>query len=110
MAFVPTDSMVSMLHAELLRQVVEARYRCTAEVRGAIPIQTRTPDGERHEQIVYSFDLPGFAEAPVAYAWRRPSETGYVTILGVPPVVTAADAVRSAIEADLAENADQDRR
>jgi len=102
MSFVPSHSMVSILHAELLRQVVERRYRCTAEVRGAIPVQTRAPDGYRHEHLVYSFDLTDFAGAPVAYAWSRPSQTDFVTILGVPPVRSAADAVRSAMEAESA--------
>ncbi|MBK7977289.1 MAG: hypothetical protein IPK07_29845 [Deltaproteobacteria bacterium] len=107
MSFVPSHSMVSILHAELLRKIVERRYRCTAEVRGAIPVQTRAPDGEHHEHLVYSFDLTNFEEAPVAYAWSRPSETGFVTILGVPPVHTAADAVRSVVQAEREAGDDQ---
>lgn len=108
MSFVPSHSTVSILHAELLRQVVERRYRCTAEVRGAIPVQTRAPDGKRLEHLVYSFDLQDFAGAPVAYAWSRPSRTEFVTILGAPPVRSAVDAVRSALEAESAASAAHD--
>lgn len=108
MAFVTPNSMLSLLHAELLRQIVERRYHCTAEVRGAIPVHTRAPDGEPLEHLVYSFDLPDFAEAPVAYAWSRPAHTGFVTILGIPPVHTAADAVRTALEAERAASAGQE--
>ncbi len=108
MSYLPSDSMVSILHAELLRQVVERRYRCSAEVRGAIPVHTRAPDGEHLEHLVYSFHLTGSAEAPVAYAWSRPSQAEFVTVLGVPPVRSAVDAVRSAMEAETAASAAQE--
>lgn len=110
MSFVPFNSMVSILHAELLRQVVERRYRCTAEVRGAIPVHTRAPDGERQQHLVYSFELSGFADAPVAYAWSRSSQTEFVTVLGVPPVCTATDAVLSALESEAEAKPGQEPR
>lgn len=56
----------------------------------------------RHGRV---FDLVGHPAASVAYAWSSPIEGSdrrrfYAVVLGVPPINSAADAVRAAIVAD----------
>lgn len=54
--------------------------------------------------VVHVFALDGHPEAKVAYAWTAPIEGStkrrFYTVLGKPPINSAADAVRAAIVAE----------
>jgi len=55
------------------------------------------------EGIVEVFALKGHPKAGLAYAWAHATDDGgrrYVAVLGVPPIKSAADAVRAAIAAE----------
>lgn len=52
----------------------------------------------------FSFDVTGHRETQIAYAWTAPMEgttkRRFYTVLGKPPINSAADAVRAAIVAE----------
>jgi hypothetical protein len=54
--------------------------------------------------VVHVFDLIGHPTASTAYAWSSPIEDSdrrrFYAVLGVPPINSAADAVRAAIVAE----------
>jgi hypothetical protein len=55
------------------------------------------------EGVVEVFALKGHPKANLAYAWSHETDEGgrrYVAVLGIPPVNSAADAVRAAVAAE----------
>lgn len=86
--------LVDDLDPTLLRLAVEQEYGCRARSHGAVPV-AHPRDGR--QSMVHIFDLDGCAAATVAYVWWAGAEARpgrVMTVLGVPPVNTALDAVR----------------
>ena len=94
--------------ADELREAVERLHGGRARLREIAPVVERFRDQVVWEGAVHVFDLEGHAKATVCYAWTSPVGEGeqrrYYAVLGLPPVKSAADAVRVSIVADKKAN------
>jgi hypothetical protein len=86
-----------------LRTAVEAQHGCPAQLVKAVMVSVlESFEGlSAWEGVVHVFDLQGHRSADRCYAWSSPvdgsSDRRYFrSVLAVPPIVSAADAVRSA--------------
>ncbi|MFV2045564.1 MAG: hypothetical protein ACC700_20310 [Anaerolineales bacterium] len=94
-----------------LKEAVENMYNCTASFRDKVYVD-ETFEGERVWQGgLCVFDLEGHPKAKTCYAWSSPVEGSdkrrFYTVLEVPPVASAVDAVRASIVSDYREEQDQ---
>src|SRR3954468_9417634 len=87
-----------------LREVVERLHGGRARLTEVVPVVERFRGQVVWEGAVHVFDLEGHPKAAVCYAWTSPVGEGdrrrYYAVLGLPPVKSAADAVRASIVAD----------
>jgi len=81
------------------QKAIRANFGCESSLEGSEPL-SETFEGElAWEALVHVFRLHGHSEAQRCYAWAA-GEDEIVTVLGVPPVKSARDAVRAAIVAE----------
>ncbi len=90
--------------ADRLQAFVESQYGSTAHLREVVTVSEEFRGQPVWQGVVHVFDLEGHPTASVCYAWSSPVEGSdrrrFYAVLGVPPINTAADAVRAAIVAD----------
>ena len=84
-----------------LREAVEQACGCRAHPRGTIEVRERLHRYALWEGVVHAFELDGHPVASLCFAWPSPvggagHERVHV-VPAVPPVVSAADAVRAAV-------------
>lgn len=82
-----------------LARVVEAMHGCRAVFRETARVVERWEGEIAWEGDVSVFDV-GHPKASKAYAWSEPTHDGKartLAVLGIPPVNSAADAVRAAL-------------
>lgn len=92
-------------YIEKLKLTVERLHQCTARHCMSVAIHDEFQGVTVWKGRVEVFDLKGHPKAPVCYAWshangEQDSDERFVTILGIPPVVSPLTAVRTAIVAD----------
>lgn len=90
---------------EQLRLAVENQHEAFAKLVQVVPVHEGFQGQTVWEGIVHIFALDAHPTATRAYAWSSPIEGSpkrrIYTVLGVPPINSAADAVRAAIVAEL---------
>jgi len=91
-----------MREIDRLRRVIRDLHGVDSSHLRSVPVH-ETVDGQTVWQgVVEVFSLKGHPKAGLAYAWSDPADDGgrsYMAVLGVPPIKTAADAVRAVIVA-----------
>lgn len=83
-----------------LRKAIEVMHDCRCEHFGTEHVREEHDGQLVWEGDVEIFQLEGHPEANVAYGWGWGGDSGavdYIGILNVPPVESAAGAVRAAI-------------
>ena len=84
-----------------LREAVERACGCRARPRGTVEVRLRLHRYALWEGVVHAFELDGHPAAPLCYAWASPvGRAGHERVHivpAVPPVASAADAVRAAV-------------
>jgi hypothetical protein len=87
-----------------LASAVERQHGGKAVLRDAVPVSEEFGGKPVWQGIVHVLDLENHPSASTAYAWSSPVEGSdrrrFYAVLGVPPINSAADAVRAAIVAD----------
>lgn len=87
-----------------LRAVVEAQHGGRATFRGVETVEESFAGRPAWQGQVHVFDLTGHPTATTAYAWSSSIDGSdrrrFYAVLGVPPINSAADAVRAAIVAE----------
>lgn len=87
-----------------LARFVEQMHDCTATPIGTKVVSETFRGQPVWEGIVHIFEVTGHPEATRCYAWSSPVESSskrcFYTVLEVPPVESAQDAVRAAIVAE----------
>jgi hypothetical protein len=87
-----------------LQRSVETQHGATARLREVVPVSEKFRGRPAWQGVVHVFDLTGHPTASTAYAWSSPIEGStkrrFYAVLHVPPIESAADAVRAAIVAD----------
>jgi hypothetical protein len=78
-----------------LRNRLEAMFRAKAQLARRVHVQVWRNGRSRTDRDVYVFELTGHPRARCCYAWQNDGRV--VTVLGVPPVRSAMDAVQSVI-------------
>jgi hypothetical protein len=90
--------------ADELRQVVERMHGGRARLREVVPVLETFRDQVVWEGEVHVFDLEGHPKAAVCYAWTSfigdRDRRRFYAALRLPPINSAADAVRASIVAD----------
>jgi hypothetical protein len=79
---------------------IRRRHSCEASFLESVPVLLTLEDGREWRGEVHVFDVSGHPLALRCYAWREggPGDEGRVcTVLGFPPVTSAAEAVRAAL-------------
>jgi hypothetical protein len=94
-----------------LQSAIERAFGAPATLERVEPM-AETFDGRPvWEGAVHVFDIVGHLDAKIAYAWAAPIEGNttrrFYTVLGKPPINSAADAVRAASVAETEANHDQ---
>lgn len=90
--------------SDSLRQAVEGLHECSATFAEEIAV-TETFQGQTvWDGVVHAFDLSGHPQASTCYAWSSPIEGSenrrIYAVLKLPPVDSAAAAVRASIVQD----------
>ena len=87
-----------------LRDAVEKMHGCPVQLVQAVAVSEVFEGRPVWEGVVHVFDLQGHRSADRCYAWSSPIEGSerrrFYAVLGIPPISSAADAVRAAIVAD----------
>ena len=87
-----------------LRDAVERMHGCPAQLVEAVAVSEAFEGRPVWQGVVHVFDLQGHRSADRCYAWPSSVEGSdrrrFYAVLGVPPINSAADAVRAAIVAD----------
>lgn len=95
--------MSTVPEAELQRAVRDL-HGCDATFVESVPVVVRNQVATVWDGVVAVFALDGHPTAKRAYAWSEPvpesDRRRVVAVLRLPPVASAADAVRSSIVAD----------
>jgi hypothetical protein len=90
--------------ADQLRDAVERMHGCPAQLVEAVAVAEAFEGRPVWQGVVHVFDLQGHRSADGCYAWSSSVEGSdrrrFYAVLGVPPINSAADAVRAAIVAD----------
>ena len=86
-----------------LQEAIEGMHKCKASLFDHVPIVEFFGEKVIWDGVVSTFDIDGHPKAKRCYAWdyQENGETKLVTVLGLPPVFTARDAVRASIIADI---------
>ncbi len=90
--------------AQQLRAAVEHQHGVSPILREIVPVAEEFGGRAVWQGVVHVFQLEGHPTASVCYAWSSPIEGSdrrrFYAVLGIPPINSAADAVRAAIVAD----------
>jgi hypothetical protein len=90
-----------------LRKCIERLHHCEARLSHVSEVSESFQGMPAWQGVVCVFDLTGHPTATRAYAWSSPIEGStkrrFYAVLHVPPVASAADAVRAAIVQDYRE-------
>jgi len=90
--------------ADELRQAVERMHDGRARLREVVLVLETFRDQVVWEGDVHVFDLEGHPKATVCYAWTSfvgdSDRRRFYAALGLPPINSAADAVRASIVAE----------
>ena len=85
--------MASKEYIERLKMTVEHLHKCSARHLGAARV-TETFKGETlRSGDVESFELTGHPKATRCYGWSQGEPEEFITILEMPPIKSAHDAV-----------------
>jgi hypothetical protein len=87
-----------------LKTIIESQHGGTATLVQLVPVRETFERQTVWEGIVHVFDLADNPETTRAYAWSSVQSNGerrYFTMLRVPPIVSAGDAVTAAMTAEL---------
>jgi hypothetical protein len=84
---------------EELRDTIERRHDCKAKHVNSVRVVEMAGFRKTWQGVVEVFELIGHPDARNCYAWRcgTSAEAKYISILDIPPVISAQAAVRSAI-------------
>jgi hypothetical protein len=86
-----------------LRDIIERLHSCKAQWRDSAQVE-EFGDQAVWGQRVYIFDIQGHPKTNTCYAWassvEHSSQPKFHAVLAIPPVTTAADAVRAALVHD----------
>jgi hypothetical protein len=92
------------ISADQLAAAVESQHGGRATFAQTVAVREMLGDQVVWDGSVHVFDLDGNPAATRAYAWTSPIEGStkrrFYTVLGKPPINSAADAVRAAIVAE----------
>ena len=84
-----------------LKIFVERLHKCQATHIESVIVRERSEGMSVWDGVVETFQLSGHPEAKRAYAWEIPASQGkeseYKVVLGLPPVNSAQDALRTAM-------------
>jgi hypothetical protein len=90
--------------AKELQKAVEVQHTAEAHLVDSTAVCEEYRGRPVWQGDVHIFELSGHPLAAVCYAWSSPIEGSsrrrFYAVLGVPPIHSAADAVRTAIVAD----------
>jgi hypothetical protein len=90
--------------ANQLANAIEGQHGGRARFIQSMPVREEFDGQVVAEGLVHVFDLVGHPIATRAYAWTSPIEGStkrrFYTVLGKPPINSAADAVRAVIVAE----------
>ena len=88
-----------MTYLESLQNAVQQAHSCTAKHLESVPVREMFRGKIVWDGTVEVFSLKGHPKAKRAYAWGYPDqgELTITTVLGLPPIRSALDAVRASI-------------
>jgi hypothetical protein len=92
-----------MTEIEQLQKIIKDLHGCDSRHLGSIRVIETFQGRDPWEGIVEVFFLIHYPQAKEAYAWSYKGDNGeveYVAILGIPPVESPSDAVRTHIAAE----------
>jgi hypothetical protein len=93
--------MSTEVSADELRLAVQRAFGAAAALARVEPVRETFEGRPAWSGVVHVFDILGHPDAQVAYAWTARIESStkrrFYTVLGKPPINSAADAVRAAI-------------
>ncbi|MBI3001948.1 MAG: hypothetical protein HYY46_26345 [Deltaproteobacteria bacterium] len=87
-----------MTEIERLEKAILDLHGCKGKHARSVPIHETFEGQTVWQGVVEVFNLENHPQAKIAYAWSYKGDdakTHYVAVLGVPPVNSAEDAVRS---------------
>jgi hypothetical protein len=93
-------------YIQTLQEAIRKAYGCDSKHAASEPVEEVFQGKAVWKGVVEVFDLIGHSKAKQCYAWGHAmrdtgNEVRFVTVLGVPPVVSAVTAVRASIVADV---------
>ena len=93
-----------MVSIDQLRDIIERLHGCKAQWRDSADVKEEFGDQTVWEGRVYIFDIQGHPKTNTCYAWassvEHSTQAKFHAVLAIPPVTTAADAVRATIVHD----------
>ena len=97
---------MSEVTPDQLQAAVESMHNCRAVLAAVTEVHERFGDETIWHGVVHTFNVTGNPVASVCYAWSSPVEGSerrrFFAVLGKPPVLSPADAVRAAIASERA--------
>jgi hypothetical protein len=88
-----------------LRYAIESKHCCRAGLANSVFVKLTFAGSTLWEGVVHVFDLAGHPKANQAYAWAHPiagtDRWELFSMLHVPPITSAAEAVRAAVMAEV---------
>ena len=93
------DQLISISNVNELREAVRVAHQCDAQHIDSVPLIERMGNKTIWKGLVFAFSLEGHPEAKCCYAWtyNDGGQKRFLTVLEVPPVVSAHTALREAI-------------
>lgn len=84
---------------EKLKDAVQVMHRCMANHIESTPVVEMFGKQTVWEGVVEVFQIDGHAKATRCYAWsyQDQGETQFVTVLGIPPVISPQTAVQAVV-------------
>ncbi len=88
-----------MTEIERLQKEILDLHGCDSMHAGSITVHETFQDKTAWRGVVEVFFLPSHAKTKMAYAWsyNEDGQTGFVAILGIPPINSPNDAVQAYI-------------
>lgn len=88
-----------------LRYAIESKHGCRAGLADSVFVKLTFAGSTFWEGVVHVFDLAGHPKANQAYAWASQiagtDRWQLFSMLHLPPITSAADAVRAAVMAEV---------
>jgi hypothetical protein len=89
-----------MTEIERLEKAIKDLHGVSGQHAGSVAVHEKFEGKTVWQGIVEVFEIKGHPQARFAYAWSYKADNGeqqFVTVLGMPPVSSAQDAVRAYI-------------